>query len=791
MTYHLAKQIFTEALDHAPADRPAFLDEACGDDTDLRAEVESLLQRQASTIQDPTRIPIAGEYHRGDIVGPFTIRDQLGSGGMGAVYLADQVRPVRRQVALKVIKPGFDTSNTLARFQAERQALAMMDHPGIARVLEAGATDTGRPWFAMEYIKGLNLNAYCNDNRLDTRRRLELFIQVCDAIQHAHQKGVIHRDLKPGNLLVSRDQHDRLQVKIIDFGIAKAVSTPLTDLTLHTSIGQLVGTLSYMSPEQVRGSDDIDTRTDVYSLGVILYELLSGRVPFALETTSDSNQESLKHSIQEVEPPKPSTNITSMGGEAATNIAKARRTNVEDLQKQLKKELEWIPLKALRKDRTERYSSPEALRDDVQRYLNREPLEAGPPSKAYRVKKYLRRHKVQVTTAASFILLMISATVISLVLWLEAVQAQDEAREQARQADMAMQSAVSARNEAKQQAERAEYQRQTADRAINFIDDMLRDPVQKVLPTFGDMTQTAMQNVQSITNLFNRDTPKLRETVQAMEGMVQTASDRLGGQFGDTPAYEATIRNALGHFQLSLGNAEAAREEIERAMILRRRALGDDHPDTIKSLVNMGYLLWYLGEYAPAADFHREVLETRRKVLVADDPLLREAVDTLGKVLYQRGTDLAREGQYQDAMDWYREAVGVYSMNWGPAHPATKSMIVAMDSLLETWNSRETALSRQAQSRAPDKEVDSAPPTGSRSRPPGSRPPTKPDDTPSVDVEIYTQQEIDEMDSAELRLALITTTQDRQKARGDAVMTQKLTDQFGLLMTALKSKQTP
>lgn len=421
------QQHIQKILGHARSLHPdqleAYLDEACGDDAALREEIVSLLAHIGSnaTVQteplDSAKKAPVGEYAAGEIIGSFTIRECVGTGGMGDVYLAEQISPVRRKVALKVIKPGVDTKAALARFQAERQALSMMDHPGIARVLEAGATDTGRPWFAMEYIKGVDLDTFCNQNRLNNRMRLQLFAQVCDAVQHAHQKGVIHRDLKPGNILVTRDEHDQPLAKIIDFGIAKALTTPLTELTLHTSTGQVIGTMAYMSPEQVDGSVDVDTRMDVYSLGVILYELLTGRVPFEQETS----YEELKLCIREQDPPRPSTKLTSLKEEEAIRLAKTHRTDLVHLEKELRRELEWIPLKALRKEREERYSSPEALAADVRRYLAGEALEAGPLTRTYRVRKFLRRNRVPVITATGVALFLFVATTFSLILMNDAL----------------------------------------------------------------------------------------------------------------------------------------------------------------------------------------------------------------------------------------------------------------------------------------------------------------------------------------------------------------------------------
>ncbi|NQV35906.1 MAG: serine/threonine protein kinase, partial [Phycisphaeraceae bacterium] len=339
----------------------------------------------------------------GTQIGRFKLLSVLGEGGYGIVYLAEQERPMRRRVALKIIKPGMDSKEVLARFESERQALALLDHAHIARVFTSGATDAGRPYFVMEHVDGLPITEYCDQHQLSIEDRLRLFQQICEAVQHAHQKGIIHRDLKPSNILVST-QNDLPVSKIIDFGVARAISQPLTDRTLYTERGQMVGTPEYMSPEQAdMAFEGIDTRSDVYSLGAVLYELLTGTLPFDPETLRQAGAEGMRKTIREQDPFTPSTRLSSLGNDAKT-IAEKRNTELSALTKQLHRELEWIPLKAMRKDRTRRYQSAAELTHDIQNYLDGAPLLAGPESATYRMGKFVRRYKVYVAT--SFIVML-------------------------------------------------------------------------------------------------------------------------------------------------------------------------------------------------------------------------------------------------------------------------------------------------------------------------------------------------------------------------------------------------
>jgi serine/threonine protein kinase/tetratricopeptide (TPR) repeat protein len=404
------EEIFHKAKALEPAERAGFLDEACGAALDLRADVESLLAHSDQGT-DQMRLRPSGDgagqvvtiVDRGPLsegpgtrIGPYKILQKIGEGGFGVVYMAEQDEPVQRKVALKIIKLGMDTKQVIARFEAERQALAMMDHPNIARVLEAGATETGRPYFVMELVKGIPATEYCNRARLSTRQRLDLFLQVCQAVQHAHQKGIIHRDLKPSNVLVTL--HDTKAVpKVIDFGIAKATSRRLTEKTLFTEFRYFIGTPEYMSPDQAEISGlDVDTRTDIYSLGVLLYELLTGTTPFDPVTLRKAAYGEIQRIIREVEPPKPSTRLDTLARQE-TDIARHHGEEPASLSRLMRGDLDWIVMKAMDKNRTRRYQSASELSADIGRYLANQPVLAGPPSVAYKLQKFVQRHRLGVT----------------------------------------------------------------------------------------------------------------------------------------------------------------------------------------------------------------------------------------------------------------------------------------------------------------------------------------------------------------------------------------------------------
>ncbi|MGD8500493.1 MAG: serine/threonine-protein kinase, partial [Phycisphaerales bacterium] len=401
--------IYNDALQKgSKKDRSAYLDAACGGDRALRARVEALLKAHEQA-GDFLAVPVGGANvtldNHPSIEGPGTKIDRyellelIGEGGMGLVYLAQQKEPVKRRVALKIVKLGMDTKQVVARFEAERQTLAVLDHPNIAHVFDAGTTEAGRPYFVMEYVKGMSITKFCDKQKLNVEERLELFRRACDGVHHAHQKGIIHRDIKPSNILVSI-HGDKAVPKIIDFGIAKAITQPLTEKTSYTEHGQLLGTPEYMSPEQAEMTyQNVDIRSDIYSLGVVLYELLAGVPPFDAETLREGGIDHIQQVICEEQPVTPSARLTSLG-DKANAVAQSRRTQIITLTRCLHRELEWIPMKAMRKDRTRRYRSASELADDIQNYFTGTPLIAGPESTVYRARKFVRKHAGSVAMVA-------------------------------------------------------------------------------------------------------------------------------------------------------------------------------------------------------------------------------------------------------------------------------------------------------------------------------------------------------------------------------------------------------
>jgi serine/threonine protein kinase/tetratricopeptide (TPR) repeat protein len=549
--------------------------------------------------------------------GPYRLLQRLGEGGMGEVWLAEQMQPIQRQVAIKVIKAGMDTAQIVARFQAERQALAMMDHPAIARVFDAGSTPEGRPYFAMEYVRGEPITSYCDRHRLQLHERLELLIQVCDGVQHAHQKAIIHRDLKPSNVLVTL-QDDRPVPKIIDFGVAKATTRALTEGTLFTEVGALIGTPEYMSPEQAEmGGLDIDTRTDVYALGVILYELLTGTLPFDGRALREKGLDEIRRTIREVEPPRPSTRITQ-SGTALSDVAQNRRSEPGRLVGQLRGDLDWITMRALEKDRTRRYATANALALDIRRSLTNEPVTAGPPSARYRVGKFVRRHRLAVAAAAVLVALL--ATFAGVM----TMQAQRIARER----------------------DRANREAAAATQVSDFLVGLFNvsDP--------GE----ARGNSVTAREILDKGARAMQETLR------------------EQPEIQARLQTTMGTVYTSLGVYDAARALLEQAVQTRRRVLGDDHADTLHAINQLANAYWYLGRFDQAEPLYLDVVARRQRTLGVDHP------DTL-RANFDLGSLYAAQKRWDEAEALIRSTLEAQTRVLGDSHPDTIGSLSNLQSI--------------------------------------------------------------------------------------------------------------
>jgi non-specific serine/threonine protein kinase/serine/threonine-protein kinase len=588
---------------------------------------------------------------------------------MGEVYEAEQTEPIRRRVALKIIKWGMDTKQVVARFESERQALALMNHPNIAKVFDAGATEQGRPFFVMECVKGVPITEYCDKHRLNNRKRLELFNQVCDGIQHAHQKGIIHRDIKASNVLVMI-QDDKPVPKIIDFGVAKATAQRLTEKSVFTEMGQLIGTPEYMSPEQAEMTGlDIDTRTDVYSLGVLLYELLVGVLPFESKDLRLVGFDEIRRRIREEEPPKPSTRLTTPGFDTA-HALKSRQTDLSSLEKQLKRELDWVTMKAMAKDRTQRYASASELAADVMRYLKHEPVVAGPPSATYRLRKYVRRHKVGVAAGALVMAAMIIGITGTTIGFVKAVKAERKAKEDAETAQRVSDFLVSLfevsdPSEARGNSVTA---REILDKGAGKIEEELQEQ-----PRIQSRLMETMGRVYRNLGLYTLAAPILEKSL---------ALKRKA--YGEEHLEVAAGLHTVAVLYDTQGKYPEAESLFRQSLAIKEKILGKDHSDVAGSLNSIAVVSMNQGKYDEAESYFKQSLAIKEKNLEPDDPAIGITLANLGNFYYQ-------QARFKEAEPLLVRALSISEKGQGPDHPDVAGNLNNLGSLYEEMGKREEA----------------------------------------------------------------------------------------------------
>ena len=665
------KAVFDEAVEiTSPNERRDYLDRACADAPFLRLQVEALLAAYAeagSFLESPPSPPRdtmdlrPAAERPGTMIGPYKLLQQVGEGGMGVVWMAEQTQPVQRKVALKVIKPGMDSKQVIARFEAERQALAVMDHINIARVCDGGTTAAGLPYFVMELVDGVPITKYCDDNQLTPRERLELFVPVCQAIQHAHQKGIIHRDIKPSNVMVTR-YDGRPVPKVIDFGVAKATEQKLSERTLFTQSGSLVGTLEYMSPEQAEASaPGVDTRSDIFSLGVLLYELLTGSTPLTHQRMKAAAHAEILRLIKEEEPPKPSTRLSDSSEELAS-ISANRQTEPARLTKLMRGDLDWILMKCLEKDRTRRYATANGLAADIQRHLNDETVTAGAPTAGYKFRKFVKRNRARVIAAgivAGALVLGVMGTTAGLI-W--ALQEKDRATAESTKATLAAAAEAAAKVRAQQNEQNAIAEAKRAATISEFVTTALRAGDAAMPGHVGD-TAGAGQDMTILA---------------AMEHAIQ---DIDSGRFDDDPETEARLRATIGMILKNNGRWAEAEPLLRGAMETLRRVLGEEHPATLGSINNFGNLLQSQGKLAEAEPYLREALDKSRRVLGAEDRDTLTAINNMGALLWEQG--LRTQGKLAEAEPYFREALEKRRRVLGNGHPETQFSIHNMGALLQ------------------------------------------------------------------------------------------------------------
>jgi serine/threonine protein kinase len=642
----------------AGAERQRFLAEACGDDAALEEQIVSLLEADAHEGESDflkytplIRQPISVTEKAGDRIGRYKLLEQIGEGGCGVVYMAEQEETIRRRVALKVIKVGMDTKQVIARFEAERQALAMMEHPNIAKVLDAGATETGRPFFVMELVRGIRITDYCDQNHLSTYERLELFMQVCHAIQHAHQKGIIHRDIKPSNVLVTVNEPGSIgSPKVIDFGIAKATNAErLTDKTLFTAFEQFIGTPAYMSPEQAAMMAlDVDTRTDIYALGVLLYELLTGKTPFDAKVLMASGLDAMRRTIREREPEPPSTRLSTMAETDLTATASHRRSEPAKLGALLRGDLDWIVMKALEKDRARRYDTASDLAMDIQRHLTNEPIVARSPTNLYRFQKLVRRNQLAFAASAAVLLVLLVGAVASAWQAIRATRAEREQTRLRKQAENARNNEARERATAEANEKKASFEAAKSEQVAKILKDMLGSAAPQVA--------------------LGRDTTLLRE-------VLDRTVMRFDNELKEQPEVEIELLRIISSTYAALGETKEAIATAAKALEVHQSITPAPTTSTASLHHHLARQLRVAGDLKGAEDHFRQALAINEKLLGPDSvPAFWGNLDLA--LLYSDREELRESEQYLRVAE--RNALKRWGEDAIDSSQATKGMEFGM-----------------------------------------------------------------------------------------------------------------